>query len=168
MQVRRTAERLEVERGEGHDGGVHNGNALLEPSAPWIVGLDGAYVHAKGQPSRTEGWFEVIVGKSLPPQDQTPKCFGFVSRYDPEPERRFSAWLEGQGLQSNQPVTFLSDGGDTVRDLPMGLHPKSEHLLDWFHVTMRLTTMSRMAQGVQAEGYPALGTDLQEMLEHLK
>jgi hypothetical protein len=130
MQVHRTAQRLEAERGEAREGGVRDGDALLEPSAPWVVGLDGAYVHAKGQPSRTEGWFEVIVGKSLPAQDQTPKCFGFVSRYDPEPERRFSAWLEGQGLQSNQPVTFLSDGGDTVRDLPMGLHPKSEHLLD--------------------------------------
>jgi len=55
MQVHRTAERLEAERGEGHDAGVRDGNALLEPSAPWTVGLDGAYVHAKGQPSRTEG-----------------------------------------------------------------------------------------------------------------
>src|SRR5437870_5342354 len=71
--------------------------------------------HAKGQPSRTEGWFEVIVGKSLPTQDKNPKCFGLVSRYDPEPKRRLAAWLEGQGLQTSQPVTFLSDGGDTVR-----------------------------------------------------
>jgi len=166
--VHRTAERLEAERGEGHDGSVRDGDALLEPSVPWVVGLDGAYVHAKGQPSRTEGWFEVIVGKSLPTQDKKSKCFGFVSRYDPEPERRFSAWLDGQGLQSNQPVTFLSDGGDTVRELPMGLHPKSEHLLDWFHVSMRLGGMSRLASGVQAEGYPELGADLEEMLEHLK
>jgi hypothetical protein len=108
------------------------------------------------------------VGKSLPSQDQSPKCFGFVSRYDPEPERRFSAWLEGQGLQSNQPVTFLSDGGETVRELPMGLHPKSEHLLDWFHLAMRVTTMGRMAQGMRAEAYPEMGADLEEMLEHLK
>jgi hypothetical protein len=168
MQVHRTAKRLEAARDEGHDAGVRDGNALLEPSAPWVVGLDGAYVHAKGQPSRTEGWFEVIVGKSLPSQDQSPKCFGFVSRYDPEPERRFSAWLEGQGLQSNQPVTFLSDGGETVRELPMGLHPKSEHLLDWFHLAMRVTTMGRMAQGMRAEAYPEMGADLEEMLEHLK
>jgi hypothetical protein len=86
MQVRRTAERLETERGEGQDAGVRDRNALLEPSAPCIVGLDGAYVRAKGQPSRTEGWVEVIVGKRLPTPDKRPKCFGFVSRCDPQPK----------------------------------------------------------------------------------
>ena len=168
MQVHRTAERLEAAWGEGHDAGVDDNDALREPSAPWIVGLDGAYVHAKGQPSRTEGWFEVIVGKSLPTPDKSPKCFGFVSRFDPEPERRLAAWLEDQGLPSHQPVTFLSDGGDTVRELPIELMPQAEYMLDWFHVTMRLTTISRMAQGVQAEDYPELSADLQDMLEHLK
>jgi hypothetical protein len=34
----------------------------------------------------------------------------------------------------NQQVTFLSDGGDTVRQLQLYLHPQAEHLLDWFHV----------------------------------
>jgi hypothetical protein len=50
----------------------------------------------------------------------------------------------------------------------MGLIPQAEYLLDWFHVAMRLTGMSRMAQSVQAEAYPELGADLQDMLEHLK
>jgi hypothetical protein len=48
------------------------------------------------------------------------------------------------------------------------LIPQAEYLLDWFHVAMRLTGMSRMAQGVRAEGYPELSADLQGMLEHLK
>jgi hypothetical protein len=42
---------------------------------------------------------------------------------------------------------FLSDGGDTVRDLQMYLSPESEHWLDWFHITMRLTVMGQMIQG---------------------
>jgi hypothetical protein len=33
---------------------------LPDPAAPLIVGIDGAYVHAKDQQSRTEGWFKVI------------------------------------------------------------------------------------------------------------
>jgi hypothetical protein len=33
---------------------------------------------------------------------------------------------------------------------------------------MRVTTISRMAQDVLAEGYPDLSTDLEEILEHLK
>jgi hypothetical protein len=39
----------------------------------------------------------------------------------------------------NQPITFLSDGGNTVRDFPRYLHPGAEHILEWFHVTMKLT-----------------------------
>jgi hypothetical protein len=64
-------------------------DALPEPGVPLVVGLDGVYVHAKDQRSRTEGRFEVIVGKSLPAQkERSSKCFGFVSRYDPEPKGR--------------------------------------------------------------------------------
>jgi hypothetical protein len=57
-----------------------SGNGWSESAAPFVIGLDGAYVHAKGQRSRAEGWFEVIVGKSIVPQDQASRCFGFVSR----------------------------------------------------------------------------------------
>ena len=41
--------------------------------------------------------------------------------------------LQKQGMQMNQTITFLSDGGDTVRDLQYDLSPEAEHLLDWFH-----------------------------------
>ena len=45
-------------------------------------------------------------------------------------------------------MVFLSDGGDTVRDLQMRMSPQAEHVLDWFHVTMRLTVMRQLALGV--------------------
>jgi hypothetical protein len=134
-RVRQTAERLESERGGPRaallapDGRAER-DALPEPAVPLVVGLDGVYVHAKDQRSRTEGWFEVIVGKRLATKDRAAKCFGFVSRYDPQPKGRLFEWLNREGLPSNQAITFLSDGGDTVRELPTGLHPHSEHLLD--------------------------------------
>jgi hypothetical protein len=170
-QVRQRAERLEAERAQGQHIFEHcseDQGALPEAAAPRVIGLDGVYVHAKGQRSRTEGWFEVIVGKSLPVEGHSSKCFGFVSRYDPQPKGRLFEWLKTQGLQSNQAMTFLSDGGDTVRELPQGFTPQAEYWLDWFHVTMRLTTMGRLAKGVRAEDYPTLSADLEEMLEHLK
>jgi hypothetical protein len=134
-RVRQTAERLDSERGNPPaelltpDGPAER-EALPEPAVPLVVGLDGVYVHAKDQRSRTEGWFEVIVGKRLATEGRAAKCFGFVSRYDPEPKGRLFEWLNRQGLPSSQAITFLSDGGDTVRELPIGLHPHSEHLLD--------------------------------------
>jgi hypothetical protein len=48
-------------------------------------------------------------------------------------------------------VVFLSDGGDTVRSLPTYLSPESEHYLDWFHITMRLTVLGQMAKGLERE-----------------
>jgi hypothetical protein len=73
----------------------------------------------------------------------------------------------------NQQVVFLSDGGDTVRDLPHYLSPESEHLLDWFHITMRLTVMGQMVKGMMTElkpgdTYPETAPVLADMERHLE
>ena len=60
--------------------------------------------------------------------------------------------LKSQSMQANQQVTFLSDGGDTVRDLQLYLNPNAEHILDWFHITMRLTVMRQIAKGLGPPG----------------
>jgi hypothetical protein len=65
----------------------------------------------------------------------------------------------------NQAVTFLSDGGDTVRDLQMYLNPQAEHLLDWFHISMRLTVMSQLAKTVEAHDQPNLSAICGKRLE---
>jgi hypothetical protein len=38
-------------------------------------------------------------------------------------------------------AVFMSDGGEDVRQVQEYLHPNSEHLIDWFHITMRLTVL---------------------------
>jgi hypothetical protein len=53
-----------------------------------------------------------------------------------------------------QQVVFLSDGGDTVRDMQANLSPESVHLLDWFHITMRLTVMAQLVKGMHNELKP--------------
>ena len=98
----------------------------------------------------TQGWFEVITGKSVK-ADGDAKVFAFVNKYDAKPKRRLYEVLKSQGLQMNQQVVFLSDGGDTVRSLQRYLSPESEHLLDWFHITMRLTVMKQMTKGMIRE-----------------
>jgi hypothetical protein len=90
----------------------------------------------------------VIIGKSITDND-TSKCFGLVNRYDEKPKRRLFEVLKSQDMQMNQEITFLSDGGDTVRDLQLYLDSQAEYLLDWFYVTMRSTVMKQMAKGVR-------------------
>ncbi len=124
-------------------------DALPRPDLPLTVGLDGGYVHSSAQTSGKDGWFEVIAGKSQPTEGPA-KCFGFVQTYDPKPKRRLFEVLTSQGMQMNQQVTFLTDGGEDVRELPRYLNPQAEHVLDWFHVTMRLTVMGQYAKSLPA------------------
>jgi hypothetical protein len=124
-------------------------------------------VHARDEHSRKAGWFEVLVGKSLADEGAS-KCFGFAHTYDTRPKRRLFEVLKSQGMQANQQVTFLSDGGDTVRDLQMYLHPEAEHLLDWFHISMRVTVMGQMAKGLTAQESTDASRDVEKQLESIK
>ena len=60
-------------------------------------------------------------GKSAPVLAPATRAGG---RYDNKPKRRLFEMLKSQGMQMNQAVTFLSDGGDTVRDLQMYLNQR--------------------------------------------
>jgi hypothetical protein len=130
------AERLEQQLGEEQwsfiDSCPAEWSRLPIPNGPLTVGLDGGYVRAQG----TRGWFEVIAGKSLlaftrgeeSEEPVSSKCFAFVQTFDQKPKRRLFEVLQSQGHQLNQPITFLSDGGDTVRDLQLYLNPQAEHI----------------------------------------
>jgi hypothetical protein len=175
------AERLENALGEEQwsfiDSCPAEWAALPMPNGPITVGIDGGYVRAQGE----QGWFEVIAGKSLlaftrGEESQEPvssKCFAFVQTYDQKPKRRLFEVLQSQGHQLNQQITFLSDGGDTVRELQLYLNPHAEHLLDWFHVAMRLTVLQQTAKGLPQttsddEGTYHVREPVRRSLERLK
>jgi hypothetical protein len=48
------------------------------------------------------------------------------------------------------------------------LNPEAEHLLDWFHVTMRLTLMGQLAKSLRSRENPKLAVELAEELPRLK
>ena len=149
-----TAERLEAELGPeqaAFGGGCQRDiEASPDPGPPVTVGLDGGYVRGREKIPGGTGCFEVIAGKSIP-QEGAAKVFALVRRVDPKPRRRLYEVLRAQGVVPRQQVTFLSDGGDTVRDLPSMLHPSSEHILDWFDIAMRIEQLSQTARGVRDE-----------------
>ena len=174
--LHQVAQRQEADLGPEHmpfwQGCQRNLHALPIPDGPMFVGLDGGYVRG-----REGGWFEVIAGKSVlsfrrddrPETATTPekgKCFAFVQTLDEKPKRRLYEMLRGQGLQPNQQLIFLSDGGDTVRRLQMHLSPEAEHVLDWFHITMRLTVLRQMVKGAALT--PAWTEDHLRDLERIK
>ena len=118
------------------------------------MGIDGGYVRA----AHKEGFFEVIAGRSVvafrrAANEEVPesKCFGYVQTYDDKPRRRLFELMKSQGLRDNQQVVFMSDGGEDVRRVQTYLHPHSEHWIDWFHITMRITVLQQQTKSLQGE-----------------
>src|SRR5215472_16233848 len=172
----KVAKRLEAELGDEQPGfleGDASDWALLPlPGGSFKVGIDGGYVRNWMDKKRN---FEVIVGKSTlsfgeGEEEKTPwhKRFGFVQTYDDaKPKRRLYEVLHAQGLQMNQEMTFLSDGDDTLRALQMEMSPKATHILDWFHLTMKLTVLGQFGKGlVQCEA--VLGEQIWDQIERLQ
>ena len=125
------AQRCEDELGEEQwafvEGCPADWETLPIPDGPITVGIDGGYVRNWEEKQQQ---FEVIVGKSIlafrrddEEEISSSKCFGFVQTLDTKPKRRLFEVLKSQGHQMNQQLTFLSDGGDTVRDLQLALNP---------------------------------------------
>src|SRR5271167_1798456 len=75
------------------------------------------------------------------------RCFAFVQTVDDQPRARLVDTLRQQGMQPRQQVVFLSDGAETLRPLQQNIAPEAEHVLDWFHVSMRLTVLGQMIKG---------------------
>ena len=61
----------------------------------------------------------------------------------------------------------MSDGGENVRRVQEYLHPFSEHLIDWFYITMRLTVLQQQTKALQEER-PETGADVSKQLESVK
>ena len=118
--------------------------AMPLPEGRITVGIDGGYVRSR---DKRQPHFEVMVAKSIP-ADRPNRYLGLVHTHDTKPKRRLHEVLKEQGWQENQPVTFLTDGGDTVRNMAQYMAPASEHLLDWFHITMRITVMRQYVKGL--------------------
>lgn len=70
-------------------------------------------------------------------------------------------------MQANQDITFITDGGEEVRCLAEMIGPGSEHVLDWFHITMRLTVLRQFAQGLQHHDRKA-GVEIVDALDRIK
>ena len=119
--------------------------AMPLPEGRITVGIDGGYVRSQ---EKEQPHFEVMVAKSMP-ADRPNRYLGLVHTHDTKPKRRLHEVMKEQGWQENQPVTFLTDGGDTVQNMALYMAPTSEHLLDWFHITMRITVMRQYVKGLR-------------------
>jgi hypothetical protein len=167
QHLHKVAARQDADLGTGQpdftDDGPAAGQASPIAREAVIVGIDGGYLRNWHDKRKN---FEVIVGKSMA-EDRDDRYFGLVRSQDAAPKRRFCEVLRRQGLPVDQPVTVLTDGGDSIRALVSDLPAGSENHLDWFHVAMRLTGLDQYAKGL-AHHSPIEAVALQHRLERIK
>jgi hypothetical protein len=75
--------------------------------------------------------------------------------------------MKSQGMQENQQVVFMSDDGENVRRVQEYLQPHSEHLIDWFHITMRVTVLQWQTKALQ-EDRRETSADVSKRLDSVK
>ncbi|SAL87390.1 hypothetical protein AWB74_08096 [Caballeronia arvi] len=78
------------------------------------IGIDGGYVRLAGRGSGQDGWFEVIVRKSLREDGAHAASHTFIHS-STSPPIGVLTFLAQECVRANQPVTFLSVGDDTAR-----------------------------------------------------
>ncbi len=163
----RVATRMESELAEERFSFIETSAVQREkmpnPEGSITVGIDGGYVRSR---DAGQSHFEVTVGKSIP-SDASSRYLGLVQSLDDKPKRRLHEVLKDQGWQENQPVMFMTDGGDSVINMAQHMAPASEHILDWFHITVRLTVMQQYAKGL-AHPNPEEAEQMSRILRQIK
>jgi hypothetical protein len=161
--LHKVAARHDADLGNEQPGGPDAGNGQPLPQAAVIAGIDGGYVRNWHDKKHN---FEIVVGKSMA-AGRNDRYFGLVRSQDEQPGRRFREVLRSQALPVTQPITMLTDGGDSVVGLAGELSPGAVHIIDWFHIAMRLTGMDQYVKGL-AHHNPVEALALEHRLERIK
>jgi hypothetical protein len=121
------------------------------PARKIVVGLDGGYVRGRSGPERN---FKVVVGKVL--ADEAATRFAFVRDGTCSASPRVQQAIIQAGCTDEAQVTVLSDGDAGLRAIQKEVVPKSEHILDWFHLAMRFQHVTQVARGLSHNQIPAI------------
>jgi len=119
-----------------------------------VVMLDGAYIRAV--PGHQVRNFEAICGK-VEREGHSTRRFALVRSVTEQPHALLRAALQDQGWREGDAVTAISDGDPAlpalVRSATAG---PVEHILDWFHLSMRVHHVEQVMGGLCALEPPPL------------
>jgi len=119
-----------------------------------VVMLDGAYVRAV--PGHQVRNFEAICGK-VEREGHPTRRFALVRSVAEQPHALLRAALQGQGWREGDPVTTISDGDPALPALVRSATGGPvEHILDWFHLSMRMHHVEQVMCGLCAVEPPPL------------
>jgi hypothetical protein len=118
---------------------------VAPPSETMTVSIDAGHVRtARGHQGRT---FEVMAAQ-VSNDDGKPVLFSGVPGEADQQYTQLNGVLSGLGMTADTEVTILSDGADGPRSLGEAASTGTVfHVLDWFHLAMRVQHASQCARG---------------------
>ncbi len=121
--------------------------AAADASQPVVI-LDGAYIRAV--PGHQVRNFEAICGK-VEREGHATRRFALVRSVAEQPHALLRAALQDQGWREGDPVIAISDGDPALPALVRSATGGSvEHVLDWFHLSMRVQHVEQVMRGLCA------------------
>jgi hypothetical protein len=113
-----------------------------------VVALDGA--HVRSVPGYQVRHFEAITGK-VEVRGRPARRFALVGSVTEQPAGLVRAALADQGWHENQAVTVISDGDPALPALVGAAAGRpARHILDWFHLSMRVRHIEQALKGLKA------------------
>jgi hypothetical protein len=112
------------------------------------AGLDAGHVRSCRPLSGRS--FEVVVGRILG-RGASSRSLGFVRTMEKsvESRHRIRCRVAQEGATTDG-LTVFTDGDDDLRRLQLAVLPKDVHVLDWYHLTRKLTVLKNIVCGKEA------------------
>jgi hypothetical protein len=110
-----------------------------------VVMIDGAHIRAA--PGHQSRHLDVTVGK-VEVAGRKPRRFAFAPKGADRPLDIIRVALGAQGWRPGQKVTVISDGEAVLPNLVRAAREPVRHILDWFHLSMRMRPVEQMLLGL--------------------
>jgi hypothetical protein len=119
-----------------------------DPLHEFVVSVDTA--HVRGNDPESARNFEVVIarcgrgGRGTQPGHY----FATTDTSQREIRARTLQALQTEGYAGHGEITILSDGAEIMKRLPRALPKPTTHIIDWFHVAMKIQPMQQIADHI--------------------
>ena len=123
-------------------------NLPNDPEREFVVSIDTAHVRAsRAEASRN---FEIVVARcGRGGRGSRPGCyFTTADTSKRDLQSRTLQALQSEGYAGRGEVTVLSDGAEIMKRLPKALPQPTAHIIDWFHIAMKIQPLQQIADHV--------------------
>ena len=121
---------------------------LDDPLREFVVSVDTA--HVRSADPKTARDFEIVIARCGRGGRGTPPGHYFATTNTSQLEMRARTLqaLQFEGYSGHGEVTILSDGAEIMKRLPKALPKPTTHIIDWFHLAMKVRPMQQIADHI--------------------